>query len=702
MQDKYSNLPGILADFKDGGLRVKTDPNPPSTESVLLLGTAVDGPLHNPVAVDQGSLELVFGKATRANGLPNGSTLVKGFEQAYDFGCRDIRLVRVTGAYATGKINSAPITGTSETPEEIILGPAPGNDTVVFQLNHGNVVPASVVVNANGVNLASNAFSLVAASTPGGDDSVQLAADVTDSGAAVYVTYQYTNDAGDLLTAKQNGYTDGAGKLQRYIATASDKTLVMPSPVKPGSLKLYANGVAVESAGFSVGSDAKSVILKAGYVALNAVLDATYIYVETKTETPTLDFQSIYAGSLYNNVQVQVLDIQNQTGTVVGKVVQITKPDSKKAQIAEPALAYSSLDYPSLQLMVNAINADPRNNVVVASVKNHFSAMDPASLESGAPVYLDGGDDGLNPTAQDYYEALQGVYNLLENYSVDHVVVLGASADQKLAGKYDSFAYQLALACAVMTFRNHTTLGYIGISSPDAVSLQDVANQVVKIQNTNNLFPMRDTVGNILKDADGNNIDLGRFISVVAGPDFIFNSPRLGVYAEVSPAAYAGFVSNLSAQSAPTNKVVPAVGLRYEFSNSQLDTLTGLRFVTFRTKNNGANVAVTDGMTAAANGSDYVRLNTIRVVKECVDQIREAADPFIGEPNETSQQNALASAIGKRLDGLKALGVIQAYEFSLVSTPMDKLLGQAKIELTLVPPQELRKLTTVVSLKPSL
>lgn len=702
MQDKYSNLPGILADFKDGGLRVKSDPNPPSTESVLLLGTSIDGPLHNPVAVDQGTLELVFGKATRANGLPNGSTLVKGFEQTYDFGCRDIRLVRVTGAYATGSLNALPISSTSETPEAVVLGPAPGNDAVTFQLNHSNVIPESVIVNAKGQALGSDAFSVVSAATPGEYDSIQLAANVTDSGASVYITYQYLNEDGDKLTVKQNGFTDADGKLQRYIATASDKVMVLPTLVKPDSLKLYANGVAVESAGYSVGNDSKSVILKSGYVTLNAVLDVTYIYVETKTETPTLDFQSIYAGSLYNNVQVQVLDIQNQSGTVVGKVVQITKPDSKKAQIAEAALTYSSLDYPSLQLMVNAINADSNNNVVVASVKNHFSQVDPAKLESGAPVYLDGGDDGLNPTAQDYYDALQTVYNLLENYSVDHVVVLGAFADQKLSGKYDSFAYQLALACAVMTFRNHTTLGYIGISSPDAVSLKDVADQVTKIQNTTNLFPMRDTVGNILKDSDGNNIDLGRFISVVAGPDFIFNSPRLGVYAEVSPAAYAGFVSNLAAQSAPTNKVVPAYGLRYQFSNAQLDTLTGLRFVTFRTKNNGASVAVTDGMTAAANGSDYVRLNTIRVVKECVDQIREAADPFIGEPNETSQQNALASAIGKRMDALKAAGVIQAYEFSLVATAADKLLGQAKIELTIVPPQELRKLTTVVSLKPSL
>ena len=48
----YPNLPGHLVEFKDGGMSLRNEPITESTSSVLLLGTAVDGPIHEPVAID--------------------------------------------------------------------------------------------------------------------------------------------------------------------------------------------------------------------------------------------------------------------------------------------------------------------------------------------------------------------------------------------------------------------------------------------------------------------------------------------------------------------------------------------------------------------------------------------------------------------------------------------------------------------------
>ena len=68
----YPNLPGHLVEFEDGGTVLRTDVTPISTDSVLLLGTAVDGPINEPVAIDMTTVESLFGKETNANGVPNG------------------------------------------------------------------------------------------------------------------------------------------------------------------------------------------------------------------------------------------------------------------------------------------------------------------------------------------------------------------------------------------------------------------------------------------------------------------------------------------------------------------------------------------------------------------------------------------------------------------------------------------------------
>lgn len=107
-------------------------------------------------------------------------------------------------------------------------------------------------------------------------------------------------------------------------------------------------------------------------------------------------------------------------------------------------------------------------------------------------------------------------------------------------------------------------------------------------------------------------------------------------------------------------------------------------------------------MTAAAPGSDYARLSSMRAVRAIANDIRDVADPFLGEPNTVQQRNALSALIDKKLTQHKDAGSIQDYAFNVIATAYDELVGQAKIELTLVPSQELRKITTIISLKPSL
>lgn len=764
----YPNLPGFLVEFKDGGLALRVEPNPPATKSMLILGTAIDGPIMEPVAVDATTAELVFGKAVKSNGVPNGATLIPAFEEAWNGGCRDIRLMRISGQVATASIESAPVEFVQQKRNEEQLGLALGNDETELQLGNFPVISGTVVVTAKGAPLLSG-FTVDELT-----GKVVIAANAVDAGSGITVAYDYsetvditdethtavgnaitlTYDAASIASITLGGVaidpalytfvgkdvvfdaaagaeglevkatykgltgntvhaTENSDGVTPFIAATSEQVIAIAFSPVPGTVHVYENGAEVLTAGaFTVDGTAKQLKLKKEFFQRNAAIEISYNYIETKTETPKIELQSIFGGDVYNQGTLKVNPLLGTGGTQIGLEVVITKPEGKKAQVSEEPLRYSSLDYPIFRLLVQAINNDAGNGVFKAVTK--YDDVETSTLSIKPTTYFIGGIDGLNLTTDQLYTSLSGerngegflvktgAYQLLEDYMVDWIVPAGVFADSELAGRNQNFAYELAMLCAVLSYRNKTTLGAISLKPVVDTGLAAIQEHAQKLAQYENLYFMVDRVGNIIKDADGNPIDLGRFINVVAGPDLAVKGTSLGTYNTDGAVVYAAMNTVLAPQSAPTNKKVPgARGLRYRFSNAQLDAITARRLVTFKTKANG-DVVVVDGVTAARPGSDYSRLTTTKVVVEVIDEIREVCDPYIGEPNTVEQRNAMSAAISKRLGKLKEAGVVQDTGFQVIATMQDQLLGQAKIELTIVPPQELRRITTVVSLKPSL
>ncbi len=105
------NYPG--SNFTTISGKIKAFTSGPTTERLLIIGTAVDGPLNIPVRVDDtAAAERVFGPATYTNGYKNpttstaddaenGASIPKAIAQAIAAGCTDIWVVRATGTYAT-------------------------------------------------------------------------------------------------------------------------------------------------------------------------------------------------------------------------------------------------------------------------------------------------------------------------------------------------------------------------------------------------------------------------------------------------------------------------------------------------------------------------------------------------------------------------------------------------------------------------
>jgi hypothetical protein len=182
-------------------------------------------------------------------------------------------------------------------------------------------------------------------------------------------------------------------------------------------------------------------------------------------------------------------------------------------------------------------------------------------------------------------------------------------------------------------------------------------------------------------------------------------SDTLGTYYGSPAIAYAALNSVLEPQSSPMNKALRNVnGMKFKFSNKQMDMLLGSRFVCFKLKNEGLATAsstpyVVDGITSGAPNCDYHDIVVVKVITDVVDQIRKVADPFIGEQNTVEQRNALSALIAKRLAKLVEIGEIQSYEFEVSATIQQQLIGEASIALTIVPALTLRKITTVVALR---
>lgn len=765
----YPNLPGMLVEFKDGGSALRFNQTESATDSLLLLGTAIDGPLMEPIAVDIDSVELLLGTDTKTNGTPNGATLLSAFKQASDAGCQDIRVMRISGKQATAEITSVDVVETKNLRKDENLTVVQGNDVTEITLVAENIVTGSVRVFAKGIELTS-AFSFEPVAK-----KVTINKNACDAGSTIIVKYEFTEQKiakpqtltvnvekkvtlfkpaivgsvvvttgtgdpiassmytvlgnvitftsesaivnKDVVIVKYNyeeigvGSENGSGSSLFTAATSAQVISVTEAPML-NSVVLYVDDARVlNSSSFTVNSVAKTISIKKEYFKMGQILSTSYFVEIEETVERKIEFKSVFAGDVYNTGSIVVEAIKDALDTPIGISVKITKPESKISS-GELPQSYSSFDYPTFGDLVDAINAN--NSVYKASTTLPGELTSELNLSNS---YFSDGDNGVNLSKAQMFECLsgkrdsegyiekQGAYQLLENYLVDWIVPVGVNADDELSDRHQNFAYELALFCAVLSYKNKSTYGMISVKTLRDTSLAGVQAHAKYLAKLNTDYFMRDADGSIIMDGQGVPIDLGKFISVVAGPTPTINY-RVPALREANPAVlYAGFNTTLQPQSAPTNKkLTGCTGLKYTFSNSQLNDIVGNKIVVFGTKYSRSGASpdgayVIDGPTSARTGSEYARLTTIKVMRSVSDNIRDVANPYIGESNTIEQRNSLSAAISKRLDILVEKGVILDYSFNLVATVMDQILGQAKLELGIVAPQELRKITTVIGLK---
>lgn len=781
----YSNLPGHLVEFKDGGLQLTNDTSSNSSKkSLLILGTAFDGPINEPVKIDKDTVSQLFGSEVNDKGYPNGATLTKYAKQAFKNGFNDVRCMRVTGSLASVQLKKNVVTSTEEV-EARSTGIVAGNAEQEFDTKVKADVFISATANAVGgtgsaLSISTktgdngNAFVVIPANHVTKNSQLNVNVDYKKVDAATPVTQAITSDAtkSDPVTlTPQSGQTIDVDSISVKIDSASatkdteytvstaggivtitfndsdptvqaaivasdnvtvdykystvvntslsvqlvdtPQVITLPNTPVAGSVSIAtAGGATVASSKFTV--TGKDVSINAGALDINTEVVITYKYEVSETKADKMTIRSIYGGTIYNKASVEVTPMTNDDGEQ-GLKFKFTKPDSKLYSNADKPFFFTSFECPTVGILKQALANYALNNVFEIIADDEDIETKDFDLFTGN---LEGGEDGVVVTANQMFEALsgkrnqegylveQGAYQILENYNVDYIYPAGVYANMKqTVNPHSSFHNELALVCAVLTYRTKMTHGFIDVKPNSNTTLVGIQQYVDKLLTYNNTHYMMDAEGNDIVDKEGNKMDIGWYTSVIVGPEPVMVSDTLGTYYGSPAIAYAALNASLKPQSAPTNKALPGVkGMKYKFSNKQMNDLIGNRMVVFKLKNEGTTTAssvpyVVDGCTAGAEGCDYVRLSTVKIVTDVVDQIREVADPFIGEPNTVEQRNALSALISKRLGNLLEQGEIQYYEFEINATIQQVVLGECSIALTLVCPMELRKITTVVALR---
>ena len=407
--------------------------------------------------------------------------------------------------------------------------------------------------------------------------------------------------------------------------------------------------------------------------------------------TNVVYLETAYGGSAYNANTV-VIDATTLTINAVGG-----------------SASYTLASYVNYTDLCAAINADLGTHKTNAYVLDQFNNL---NLDTGTFTFT-GGTDEFNLTDAQYSDRLNDTYTILEGKAdFDYAVPIGAglvASGASTGADPCNFALNLARFCCRNTIRNNEMVGIIPFQQLNIPTPVTVNARALALTNTSMLHYLKNayvggavdpsTITNMLDDETNLPIDIGRWISIIAGPSAIFNTTSLNNYSTTGEALYAGLVSGLSISTSPTNKTINGVrGLSYEFSEQQLNDVTGARFVTF--KNSQNTTVVTDSPTYAASNSDYKRMSTMRVTNAVTDAIRRTVQQYIGQPNDTITRNSIASQIQGALQSIQDMRAIQFFTFTMSATPAQQIDGKLVITLNVVPMFEIKQIVINVYLMP--
>ena len=676
-----NTLPGTRFITRDN--QQSYGPPPPSGDKVLIVGCALDGPSNVPVPLQQVSdLEKIFGPIVY-DGPDNSGSLAGRFAAPGITG---------TGATATATLGTA---GAAQTVVSLAVGSGGTGyltaPTVSLTGGGGTGATATATV-AGGIVTG---FTVTAAGTGYTSAPAVVITPAGNPDGTRAGTYSYNSLVRTaqevILGGGSNIYLCRVGGTQATAANAILEGTVTVSSMNGG---LHYNGASLSCA-IDPAAGVTITILSQPSSKVSGTTVFTY--------PATLSYDAICRQ--FNG------DFRNKTFVLNTTTAAVTKSASGISAAATVTATLAGGSYDTLAPNDTFFPADGSKSALYAAVTQTDGTFDQIDTENVNILYFADlyADDAVAPG------------DVTINGSVVHAYNRSFLQDLAL------YTYQQSRDAfpmiGVIGLRPQADVSRGGVRSrvnqlvtPNASAFDDVSTKRVNVaQFIQKGIPYTDPT---LPGETG--IDLGRHLSIVAGPDLIYPNVKLSSYPASPASLYAGLVASLPAQEAATNKTLTtAVSLAYEtLSRAERNLLNiginttddpssvgGGAYVTIgRRQPDRAELVVTEDVTAASRGSQYTNLETTRIVQEVQVVVEQTAGNFIGRPNNTAVISALDAELRTALDIVASTGALaggrgSGYDYSILSSLQDTLVGRISIAMWLKPSKEIRQIVTTVTVQ---
>jgi len=729
----YKNLPANRLELLDGNLIVDT---PIEGNVVLVIGTAYSGPTGKQVLMNDSNL------ARRIYGA--GSPLLQKAAEAKLGGAKNVLLYRIGGQSASldgvfgtdTYIKTTDQTATAGSDYRVYIGPQPSNPAkaclIVFQ--GANIVYSNVP----GKEIDAGKIEIV-----GFDEDTTLLVGTPTAPVALedVVVPGFGTETHQPAATKTEIFLEGAISNTAVITSVLKNGNALSSPA--GYSFNQTTGI-ITLADAADGTDDYVVSYTRASGKSSAI--ASYLIATLTATSLQLPANGVDNGGIvayvYKDGTPLTVTTQYTFNATTGVVTLLGTGQGTTGNVYSVGYAYD---------VVSGFTYTPGANNVGASYKKLYELLDTAYTDLETTIatevvvdqaILDAANiaDGSTATNRlEYFRKYEGsdsetVYEwstskLHYQDGVGTTTIIGdADVDSNgqpiIAKRYNevNFAHQLGEFLNSLTENDRFVLGFIGTSAPISFATSKIASWIGTLPEVDssgtivangtgllgNKF-VSGTTGSISgfyktdtgypdgipqQDSNGAYIDLGKFLSIVAGLVTLPTSPVNGVGGQVvnGAAVYCGLATTIVPGNSTTNEIIPKVGIPFLVKKPKLDDLSYAGYVVFQEKDRGT--VVVSGELATHANSDYDYISTSIIVRNITNAIRVRLDGYIGKGIDEVRLAAMQTAVDGVMQQAVRDGLIKKYIANVIPT---STFG-VTIPYTIVPVFELRDINNVVKL----
>ena len=632
-------LPGVYIEVRPEGL---ISVGGIVTGRIGIVGTAARGPINEVMSLSNYTqTKEIFGDYDTWHGGNSDLTLVRALEQAFNNGASDVRAVRVGGAL----VNRA---------SAVLQDISSAKQIRIQAIDPGDWANGGFVKVEMNVEKKTKRF-IVPEADADPDETAPFNSDLTE------LQLENTN------LVKKDG-TEASLETEdieiRNLSTTPIKKYTLgPSPIT--------------SENFLVDSEGreKGIIVFGGAQIEGGVLEVTYYIIKRTVVTNEqknvdasneieLDRQPVDP----NRIRVLVGTILFKRGDAPGEGVysltdkKLTFPDSvPEDTLVTVTYRYAPRNCVTMSLptgqeeiyevehaqdMANRLDEKAERDETLFTYQIIENAENPMNI---GEVTLTGGNNGAEAGPAQYKDG----FTLLENEEVNIVLAAGQGASQfssALLGHVDS-----------MESQSKDRIGLIG---------SDLGDDVDAIKgHTESLSHRR-----MILVAPGIKVT-DATASASQGRDVVVTLP--GSYAA---AAVAGKLASLAPHISPTNKVISARGLEYEFFRAEKKDLVQTCVLCLEKKRGFRMIR-----GISTDTGPFSQITTRRIVDKAKAGIRIGSLPFIGRLNNERVRKALKGALDGFLSSMVQDEALISYELDVTATRDEEIAGKAIVTVVLRP-----------------